>query len=174
MPAKGYGHPVFVPFHGSRYFYPRAVAGSCSAKSRRPTTQDGFELVMGANYFGHVYLAEQLLELMTRTSKGRGGGKKGDFSRVIFVSSKLNLTVKFDSGWRGFDLNMNSQAYHQGRQYARAKLAQAMYIRHLAKRMEGSNVAAMALCPGTFSSRVSVSVSISKIGYSKSQSRSRK
>ena len=111
----------------------------CPASRR--TTEDGFELVMGANYFGQVYLAENLMDLMKR----RGGGRSR-FSRVVFVSSKLSLTAKLDP-WN-FDLNMNGQAYHVERQYARAKLAQAMYVCHLAKRMEGSGIAAVALCTG--------------------------
>ena len=112
---------------------------------------------MGANYFGHVYLAENLMDLMKR----RGGGRR--FSRVVFVSSKLSLTAKLDP-WN-FDLNMNGQAYHVERQYARAKLAQAMYVCHLAKRMEGSGIAAVALCTGTYLSIVLILCRVPFIPY---------
>ena len=42
--------------------------------------EDGFEMVMGTNYFGQVYLTELLLPQMLKNSSSN------DISRVIFVT----------------------------------------------------------------------------------------
>ena len=87
----------------------------------------------------------------------------------MFVNSKLNVAYKLNQ-WN-FNLNMTprpanatpNQLYTMSfntrllnpclgvdpaRQFGRAKLAQMMYIRHLALRMRDSNLAAIAVCPG--------------------------
>ena len=44
-------------------------------------TQDGFELVMGTNYFGHFYLTHQMLDLL------KNGGTPEEPSRIVNLSS---------------------------------------------------------------------------------------
>ena len=102
-------------------------------------TEDGFEVIMGTNYFGHVYLTEQLLDRMTND-------KSKDYSRIITVSSEASFFAKFNP--QNFDLNMTGQKYNSDKQYCRSKLAQMMYTTTLAKRLKDSNIAAMSLSPG--------------------------
>ena len=98
-------------------------------------TEDGFELTMGVNHLGHFLLTNLLLDLL----------KKSSPSRIIVVSSdthgRWTKEMKFD--------NVNSERfYDRYDSYSQSKLANILFARELAKRLNGSGVTANSLHPG--------------------------
>ena len=67
-------------------------------------TEDGLELVMGVNYFGHVLLTETLLDLLKAT------GRPDDPARIITLSSIGHINGRLNIN--DFDLNSNSRSYN--------------------------------------------------------------
>ncbi|RVE57621.1 hypothetical protein OJAV_G00218200 [Oryzias javanicus] len=96
-------------------------------------TEDGFEMQFGVNHLGHFLLTHLLLDVLKRSAP----------SRVVVVSSKLykHGDINFD------DLN-SEQSYDKGSAYSRSKLANLLFTRELARRLEGSGVTVNALTPG--------------------------
>jgi retinol dehydrogenase 14 len=112
-----------------------ANAGVMTAK--RQLTADGLEMDFGVNHVGHFLLTDLLLPLL-RTSAP---------SRIVVVSSNLHGSGKIDfddlamaKSWRG--------------SYPRSKLANLLFVRALAKRLEGSQVVVNALHPGVISTEL--------------------
>lgn len=98
-------------------------------------TQDGFEMQMGVNHLGHFLLTNLLLDLL----------KSSQPSRIVTVSSIAHawFATSFN-----FD-NMNGEKfYKKWDAYAQSKLANVMFTRELAKRLEGTGVTANSLHPG--------------------------
>ncbi|XP_028409343.1 retinol dehydrogenase 14-like [Dendronephthya gigantea] len=97
-------------------------------------TQDGFEIQIGVNHFGHFLLTNLLLDLI----------KSSQPSRIVVVSSeahRLSSSFNFD--------NINSEIYYKKwNAYGQSKLANVLFTRELAKRLEGTGVTANALHPG--------------------------
>lgn len=85
-------------------------------------TKDGFEMQMGTNHLGHFLLTNLLLDLLKASSP----------SRVVVVSSSGH---KF-SGINRDDL-MAEKSYSKIKQYGQSKLANILFARHLAKKLDG-------------------------------------
>lgn len=103
------------------------------AGGRRLTTKDGFELQYGVNYLGHFLLTNLLLDHL----------KKAPSARVVNLSCSIQFFGKID-----FD-NLNSEhSYSVWTSYMQSKLANIIFTRSLAKRLEGTNVTANAVDPG--------------------------
>ncbi|XP_035695182.1 retinol dehydrogenase 12-like [Branchiostoma floridae] len=100
----------------------------------RTETTDGFELMFGVNHLGHFLLTNLLLDLL----------KKSAPSRVVIVSSGGHVLVQ--------EIDFNDVNFRHNfsptRAYRRSKLANMLFVRELAKRLEGSGVAAFSLTPG--------------------------
>ncbi|KAK6999358.1 Retinol dehydrogenase 14 [Biomphalaria glabrata] len=96
-------------------------------------TEDGFEMQMGVNHFGHFLLTLRLLDKIKASAP----------SRIIIVSSSLSKKghIKFD------DINCE-QNYNKVKAYSDSKLANLMFARELSERLEGSGVDVIALHPG--------------------------
>ncbi|XP_011196517.2 retinol dehydrogenase 13 isoform X1 [Zeugodacus cucurbitae] len=99
----------------------------------RSSTKDGFEMQLGVNHMGHFLLTNLLLDLL----------KKSVPSRIVTVSSLAHTRGEINTG----DLN-SDKAYNPGRAYNQSKLANILFTRELAKRLEGTGVSANALHPG--------------------------
>ena len=98
-------------------------------------TEDGFEMQMGVNHLGHFLLTNLLLDLL----------KKSTPSRIVVVSSvgheMFTTKMKFD--------NINSETiYEKWDAYGQSKLANILFTRELAKRLEGTGVTVNSLHPG--------------------------
>ncbi|KAB0351081.1 hypothetical protein FD754_015938 [Muntiacus muntjak] len=96
-------------------------------------TEDGFEMQFDVNHLGHFLLTSLLLGLLKSSAP----------SRIVVVSSKLDKygDINFE------DLN-SEQSYNKSFCYSRSKLANILFIRELARRLEGTNVTVNVLHPG--------------------------
>nr|XP_014089225.1 retinol dehydrogenase 13 isoform X1 [Bactrocera oleae] len=99
----------------------------------RSLTKDGFEMQLGVNHMGHFLLTNLLLDLL----------KKSVPSRIVTVSSLAHTRGEINIA----DLN-SDKSYDPGRAYNQSKLANILFTRELAKRLEGTGVSANALHPG--------------------------
>ncbi|MFF3226832.1 SDR family oxidoreductase [Nocardia suismassiliense] len=102
-------------------------------QKNRVETEDGIETTFAVNYLGGFLLTELLIDLMVRSAP----------SRVLFTSSVLHFgaTLDFD------DLGL-ARGYSGERAYSRSKLADILYARALARRVEGTGVTVNAFHPG--------------------------
>ncbi|XP_029979694.1 retinol dehydrogenase 12, like [Sphaeramia orbicularis] len=96
-------------------------------------TADGFEMQIGVNHFGHFLLTYLLLDLI----------KKSTPARIINVSSMAH-------SWGSINLeDINSEkSYDKRGAYSQSKLANVLFTRSLAKRLEGTGVTTYSLHPG--------------------------
>ncbi|CAK6434878.1 unnamed protein product [Pipistrellus nathusii] len=96
-------------------------------------TEDGFEMQFGVNHLGHFLLTNLLLGLLKSSAP----------SRIVVVSSKLYKygDINFE------DLN-SEQSYNKSFCYSRSKLANILFTRELARRLEGTEVTVNVLHPG--------------------------
>jgi len=99
----------------------------------RRETADGFEMQLGTNHLGHFALTGRLLEAI------RPDG------RIVTVSSQAHRMGRMD-----FDDLMGERKYGAWRAYGQSKLANLLFMRGLAERLEraGSSVASVAAHPG--------------------------
>ncbi|XP_026149181.1 retinol dehydrogenase 13 isoform X2 [Mastacembelus armatus] len=96
-------------------------------------TEDGFEMQFGVNHLGHFLLTNSLLDLL----------KKSAPSRVVIVSSLAHEKghIHFD------DINLD-KSYKREQSYRQSKLANVLFGRELAARLQGTDVTVYSLHPG--------------------------
>ncbi|XP_037550000.1 retinol dehydrogenase 12, like [Nematolebias whitei] len=96
-------------------------------------TADGFEMQIGVNHMGHFLLTYLLIDLIRRSAP----------ARIISVSSMAH-------SWGSINLeDINSEkSYNKNKAYAQSKLANILFTRSLAKRLEGTGVTTYSLHPG--------------------------
>ncbi|CAJ1082644.1 retinol dehydrogenase 12%2C like [Xyrichtys novacula] len=96
-------------------------------------TADGFEMQIGVNHMGHFLLTYLLIDLI----------KKSAPARIINVSSMAHSwgSIKLD------DIN-SEKSYDKKAAYSQSKLANVLFTRSLAKRLDGTGVTAYSLHPG--------------------------
>ncbi len=104
---------------------------------KRQLTADGLEMNFGVNHVGHFLLAELLLPLLKQSAP----------SRVVVVSSNMHSRGKIafddlamEKEWRG--------------SYPRSKLANMLFVRSLAKRLEGTKVVVNGVHPGVIATEL--------------------
>ncbi|CAG0880162.1 unnamed protein product [Darwinula stevensoni] len=99
----------------------------------RTLTEDNLEYTMAANHFGHFLLTTSLLELL----------KKSAPSRIVVLSSTMHSYGKVDLD------NLNSEKeFSKYRIYGDTKLANVLFTKELARRLEGMGVVANCVHPG--------------------------
>lgn len=119
---------------------------------RRHTTSDGFEMTFGVNHLGHFLLTELLHDLLER----------GAPSRVVVVASEA-----YKGARRGLDfddLNLEHSPYGSMKAYCRSKLANILFTRELARRLNGSGVTANAVHPGLVATRLASDGDTGRLG----------
>ncbi|XP_072107444.1 LOW QUALITY PROTEIN: retinol dehydrogenase 14a [Mobula birostris] len=112
-------------------------------------TEEGFEMQFGVNHLGHFLLTNLLLDLLKRSAP----------SRVVVVSSKL-----YKYGEINFDDLNSEKSYDKSFGYSRSKLANILFTRELAKRLDGTGVTANVLHPGIVRTNLGRHISIPLFG----------
>jgi len=98
-------------------------------------TEDGFEMQIGTNHFGHFYLTNLLLPLIKKAGSG---------ARIVTVSSLGHR--RGDIYWD--DINFNKTEYDPVKAYGQSKLANILFTQELAKRLKGTGITTYCLHPG--------------------------
>jgi NAD(P)-dependent dehydrogenase (short-subunit alcohol dehydrogenase family) len=88
-------------------------------------TRDRFELQFGINHLGHFALTAHLLPLL-RSTPG---------ARVVTVSSLMHL-----AGWIHFDDLNSENSYNSALAYGQSKLANLLFTRELARRLDEAKI----------------------------------
>ena len=98
-------------------------------------TEDGFEMQFGVNHLGHFLLTNLLLDRI----------KESPNARIVNVSS-----IGYKAAPEGINFeDINSEReYNPRKAYCQSKLANVLFTRSLAERLEGSTVTANCLHPG--------------------------
>ncbi|MGO9837751.1 MAG: SDR family oxidoreductase [Polyangiaceae bacterium] len=104
----------------------------------RRTTVDGIEETFGLNHLGYFLLTSLLLDVLKASAP----------SRVVSVSSEAHRGAKM----RWDDLQFKNSSYSAMGAYGQSKLANILFTRALAQRLEGSRVTANSLHPGIIAS----------------------
>ena len=99
-------------------------------------TRDGFELQFGVNHLGHFALTAHLMPLLLATPG----------ARVVTVSSLMHFAGRIDFA----DLQ-SLKRYNSTLAYAQSKVANLLFMRELARRLENANadVISAAAHPGS-------------------------
>ncbi|PIK56141.1 putative retinol dehydrogenase 13-like isoform X3 [Apostichopus japonicus] len=96
-------------------------------------TKDGFELQFGTNHLGHFLFTNLLLDLI----------KKSSPARIVNLSSMAH-----QNGDIHFDDLMLEKDYTPLKSYCQSKLANVLFSRELARRLEGTSVTTYSVHPG--------------------------
>ncbi len=112
-------------------------AGLISLK--RTLTADGFETTFGVNHLGPFYLTHLLLDKLKTSAP----------ARVVNVASDAHYRAKWDFA----DLQ-NERRFSTFGAYARSKLANVLFTRELARRLDGTGVTANCLHPGVIATKL--------------------
>lgn len=97
------------------------------------TTKEGFEMHFGVNHLGHFLLTKLLLDKLKQSSP----------ARIVIVSSAL-----YKRGNLNFDIINSEKHYDKSMAYKNSKLANVLFTRELAKRLNGTGVSVYAVSPG--------------------------
>uniref|UniRef100_A0A3B4T836 Retinol dehydrogenase 13 n=1 Tax=Seriola dumerili TaxID=41447 RepID=A0A3B4T836_SERDU len=97
-------------------------------------TEDGFDMQFGVNYLGHFLLTNLLLDKLKESAP----------SRVINLASLAHIVGKIDFE----DLNWEKKKFDTKQAYCQSKLANVLFTRELAKRLQGTGVTVNAVHPG--------------------------
>ncbi len=114
-------------------------AGLIGGPERR-LTADGFEETFAVNHLATFLLTEKLRGLLTAAGS----------ARVVTVSSDAHRGVAQIE----FDNLQAERRYKPFRAYSQSKLANVLFTYELARRMEGTGVAATCLHPGVVRTRI--------------------
>ncbi|KAL2085918.1 hypothetical protein ACEWY4_019238 [Coilia grayii] len=104
------------------------------------TTADGFEMQFGVNYLGHFFLTFLLLDLLKHSAP----------SRIINLSSMVHFMGKIN-----FEDVNSEKSYHAVKAYAQSKMANILFTRELARRVEDLGISVFAVDPGKVNTEIS-------------------
>lgn len=104
-------------------------------QSHRLVTDEGFEMTFGVNHLGPFLFTTLLLDRLGDSAP----------ARIVNVSSTAHWWAYGGMAWD--DLQFE-HGYNGGQAYARSKLANVLFTKELAARLEGRGVTANALHPG--------------------------
>jgi NAD(P)-dependent dehydrogenase (short-subunit alcohol dehydrogenase family) len=108
-------------------------------------TAEGNEATFAGNHLGHFVLTDQLLPLLQATA---GSPDRGPTRIINTASSAHEATPGLD-----WDDLQSIRDFNPNRAYCNAKLANVLYTRALARRLEGTGIAVHAVHPGAVDTR---------------------
>ncbi|WP_211748826.1 SDR family oxidoreductase [Paenibacillus sp. Marseille-Q4541] len=108
---------------------------------KREETSDGFEMTLGVNHLGHYLLTRLLIPALKAATQ----------ARVINVSSGAYKAGKIHLE----DPNLTKR-YNVIKSYSQSKLANIMFTRELAERLDGTNITVNALHPGAVGTNIGI------------------
>jgi len=100
---------------------------------QRLESRDGYELTFAVNHLAHFLLTDMLLDLLKSSAP----------ARVVNVSSGAHSSGAID-----FDDLQSERGYGGMRAYGQSKLANVLFTKELARRLDGVSVTANAVHPG--------------------------
>lgn len=120
--------------------------------SERKLSPEGFELTFATNHLGYFLMTQELLPLLetrgsSRVVGGEASASESGFARIVNVASDAHKGMKLD-----LDDLQSEKSYFSFKAYGRSKLANILFTRELARRLQGSKVTANSLHPGIISS----------------------
>lgn len=105
---------------------------------RRLESAQGLEMTFAVNHLGYFLLTHELRPLLAST----------DGSRVVNVSSRAHMQGRLDFA----DLQYESRSYRPMQAYGTSKLANILFTRELARRLEGTGTTTNCVHPGVIRS----------------------
>lgn len=118
------------------------LVNNAGLAGQRGQTEDGFELAFGVNHLGHFLFTTTLLDRLKASAP----------SRIVNVASASHYQAKDGID---FDAVRRPTASVTGMpEYAVSKLANVLFTKELANRLEGTGVTAYALHPGVVATDV--------------------
>ena len=102
-------------------------------------TEDGFEMQIGTNHFGHY-----LLGVLLAPALEAGAKQAGKASRLVSLSSIGHR--RSDINWD--DIHYRTRAYDKWESYGQAKTANALFAVGFHKRFKDRGISANAVMPG--------------------------
>ncbi|KAH9505182.1 Retinol dehydrogenase 13 [Bulinus truncatus] len=114
-------------------------------------TEDGLEMQLGVNHFGHFLLTNLLLDKLKTSTP----------SRIIIVSSLAHKQGKIN-----FDDLNSAKSYDKRAAYGQSKLANLLHQRELVKRLEGTGVTVNSLHPGIVDTNLGRHLSFTQSAFS--------
>lgn len=109
------------------------VNNAGAVNMNRAVTKDGHELTFAVNHLAYFVMTNELLPLLKAAAP----------SRVVSVASDAHIMGKMN-----FDDLMGEKSYGGMTAYNQSKLANILFARELAKRLEGTGVTSHAVHPG--------------------------
>ena len=122
-----------IPIHG--------LVNNAGVAGQRGTTKDGFEVQFGTNHLGHYLFTRLLLDRI----------KASGPARIINVASDSHYSAK-QITWTA--LREPTKTRTALREYGVSKLANVLFTKELARKLEGSKVTTYALHPGVVATDV--------------------
>jgi retinol dehydrogenase 12 len=122
-----------TPIHG--------LVNNAGLAGQKGLTQDGFELLFGVNHLGHFLLTHLLLDRLKDSAP----------ARIVNVASRAHFKCEA-LDWES--LRAPTRTVTTMKEYAASKLANILFTRELAKRLEGTGVTAYAVHPGVVASDI--------------------
>jgi retinol dehydrogenase-12 len=126
-----------IPFHG--------LINNAGLAGQRGQTKDGFELAFGTNHLGHYLFTRMLLDRIKESGDGR----------IVNVASKSHYRAKAID-WDAVRKPTKSvTALHE---YEVSKLANVLFTKELARKLEGTKITTYAVHPGVVATDIWVRV----------------
>jgi NAD(P)-dependent dehydrogenase (short-subunit alcohol dehydrogenase family) len=108
-------------------------------QEKRLVTEDGIEATFAVNHLGYFLLTNLLLDTLLRCAP----------ARVVVVSSIAHRAGTLDFDDLGFE-----RGYWILKAYARSKLANVLFARELARRLDGTGVTCNSVHPGAVDTNI--------------------